>query len=112
MRIITKQSKVIPCINNFLSAYKTYGTKNAPFYTKERLDRISKLVPETCTVEEFETALGVKHWTVNLCDECGGDFDTLLHIGENPDYDARWQCLCVGCLMKAVGVLAQYKGED
>ena len=109
MKIITKQSKVIQGIETFFRTYRNYCTPNAPFYTKERFDRMSKLIPETCTVKEFTTAIDHPSWAENRCDECGEDFDTILHIGEDVDYDARWQCLCAGCLMKAVGVLAEYK---
>lgn len=110
MNIITKQSKVIPGIESFLSNYQ-HVSGGSSFYNEERFNKISKLVPETCSVEEFETALGFRHWTWNRCDECGEDFEVILHIGDDVDYDARWQCLCAGCLMKAVKVLEDYKGD-
>lgn len=112
MKIITKQSKVIPGIETFFQVYPRYATPNAPFYTKERFDRISKLVPETCTVYEFNIAIDHPSWTENRCDECGEDFDILLHIGDDVDYDARWQCLCAGCIVKALGVLAEYEEKN
>lgn len=36
------------------------------------------------------------------CDECESeDVDTILHIGDEPNYDARWQQLCPVCVRRA-----------
>ena len=101
--LITKQSKVVPGIKTFFQYYPQY--KGGPFYTQERYSRMLTLDPENCTVEQFNEALGVGHWTENRCDECGEDFDTLVHVGQEVDYEARWVELCKGCLLKAAEVL-------
>lgn len=100
---VTKQSKVVPLIRAFFENYPKYS--GGPFYTRERYNRMLTLDPETCTVAQFEEALGVTHWTANCCDECKEDFDTLLHVGQEVDYDARWLLLCKGCLLKAADML-------
>ncbi len=49
--------------------------------------------------------VGNDGWTANECDECGADFEVLIRIGDEPDYDARWVDLCAGCLAAAARVL-------
>lgn len=100
-KIITKQSKVPLAIENFLKYYPFYKDKGS-FYTELRFKNISKLDINNCSVEEFNTALGETLWTENRCDECTGDFDKLIHIGREPDYETRWLHLCVGCLQKGI----------
>ncbi len=46
------------------------------------------------------------HWCKHPCDECGEDHDVLVHFGEAPDYDAKWQDLCVNCLNEAVALIS------
>lgn len=102
MKIITKQASVVPSINYFLNNYRRYSGSNAPFYTKERFDRISSLNPSTCTVEQFNTALGNTSWTDLKCDECGNNVDMLVQVGQEPDYESSTANVCVKCLRKAV----------
>lgn len=54
--------------------------------------------------EDVDAIIGNGSWTQNLCDECQGDFETLVRIGSEPDYDRRWQDLCVDCLAKALAL--------
>jgi len=44
-------------------------------------------------------------WTKNACDVCDRQFSALIRIGDEPDYDARWQDLCVDCLTSALETL-------
>ncbi len=54
------------------------------------------------TSEQVNEIIGNTSWTAMTCDECGNDFPSLVRIGAEPDYDARWQDLCKSCLQKAV----------
>lgn len=102
MYIVTKQGMVKPLIERFFEAYEKFGSTNAVFYNKERYDRMAKLNPYSCTVSEFDEALGHSGWTDNQCAECGNDFEELVHIGEEPDYEASYVRVCKGCLTKSL----------
>jgi hypothetical protein len=67
--------------------------------------RLAALDLETCSVEDVDKAIGTSGWADNDCDCCKLSFPVLVHIGEEPDYDAKWQDLCAGCLSKAVTLL-------
>ena len=103
MYIVTKKSKIKASIESFFVSYTRYGPDkraSPPFYTRERYNRMITLDPETCTVLEFEKALGTTNWTENRCTECRKDFDELIHIGDEPDYEACYVRVCKGCLVK------------
>jgi hypothetical protein len=57
---------------------------------------------DTCSRADVDEAMGtLTSWVSNACDECGAEHETLVRIGDEPDYDARWQDLCLSCLRKA-----------
>lgn len=68
---------------------------------KDVRERLSGLDLETAMEADVDTAIGTKGWASNVCDECGVDHETLVRIGEEPDYEARWIDLCADCLSKA-----------
>lgn len=57
------------------------------------------------TAEQVNEIIGNNSWTTLECDECGFDFETLVRVGVEPDYEARWQDLCKSCLHKALEAL-------
>lgn len=61
---------------------------------------------ETCSPADIDAALGNTSWASLTCDECDGDFPSIVRIGGEPDYDARWQDLCGECLKEALAMLA------
>jgi hypothetical protein len=84
-----------------------YGTKgDYKFFDGTTAGSVRKhlaaLDLETCSVDD----LGLhSSWSNNICDECGGGFEYTVQLGEEPDYDRRWQNLCVTCLENAVALL-------
>ncbi len=101
MKIITKQSQVKDRIINYISAHKNYCI-NSNFYTQERLDRIKALDPDTCTVEQYDTAMQNKHWSEHQCYYCGSDCDVLISLGQDDDDSFP---VCKDCLTKALELL-------
>ncbi len=53
------------------------------------------------TKEQVDDIIGNPSWTEISCDECCLVQDSLVRIGEEPDYDARWMDVCNACLEKA-----------
>jgi hypothetical protein len=60
---------------------------------------------ENCSSTDVDAAMGVAGWADNRCLECGKDCDSLIQIGEEPNYEAQWVDLCIGCLEKALKLL-------
>ena len=46
-------------------------------------------------------------WCEHDCDECGAHHEVLVRLGEEPDYEARWQDLCEACVRGALTLLIQ-----
>lgn len=67
--------------------------------------RLGELDLETATPEDVDGAIQTTGWANLRCDSCGENFETLVRIGEEPDYEARWQDLCAGCLQEAINLL-------
>lgn len=82
--------------------YARYGNDRNKVEIGKRL----RDLPAGFTADEVDQIIGNKSWTAHDCDECGGTYDVLVRIGEEPDYEARYVSLCANCLAKAVAVSA------
>lgn len=67
--------------------------------------RLAALDLETCSSEDVDKAIGSGGWADNRCDHCGEDVEALVRFGERPNYEARWQDLCLKCLVEGVEIL-------
>lgn len=73
---------------------------------------LKDLAPHELTPERINAVIGNTSWTENRCDVCGEDCEHLLRIGDEPDYEARWQDVCSWCLEKAVETLDATQRAD
>ena len=71
------------------------------------VDRVADIDPATCEYNALQAATDRDGHTENLCNECEADCEVLMRFGDEPDYEARWQDLCAGCLRKALDELPQ-----
>lgn len=105
MKIIRKRDKIRSVRECFSQQYKNF-CDDWTFASGEPIGPIrlalAKLNLETCSSNDVDRALGTTGWVSNCCDECGGDFETLVRFGEGSDYEERWQDLCHMCLVKAI----------
>ncbi len=67
----------------------------------EKRARIAALDLDTCASTDVDAAIGNTSWTCNCCDVCGEDVAVLVRIGEEHDYEARRQDVCMRCLKNA-----------
>lgn len=67
--------------------------------------RLSALDLETCSQADIERAIGRPDWASLICDECQFEREHVIRIGQEPDYEARWQDLCAECIQKAAKML-------
>lgn len=62
--------------------------------------RLNALNLETCSREDVEAALG-SDWAENECTVCKKHKDSVVHIGDELAYEARYVRVCDDCLAEA-----------
>ena len=61
---------------------------------------------ETCTEKDINNVIGPNtNWASIDCDGCGKNVDLAVRLGQEPDYEARWQDICPDCLSSALKFL-------
>lgn len=106
---ITRRDIIRAVPDNFRKQYGSHPNEMAAWSKHGRtrgelIERSKALDAETCTAEEMNAAIET-NWTAHECDECGDDFDTLVRIGQEPDYEARWVDLCHSCVSVALNAI-------
>lgn len=69
------------------------------------IEALEALDVENCDAQAVNDIIGNRSWTAHDCDNCGKTCEVLVHLGEEPDYEARYQDLCEGCLGSALDLL-------
>jgi hypothetical protein len=113
MRIVTQTEAIKESRDRWLRQYANYADTHA-FPDGTRVGDIRaalhKLNAATCSAEEAARAFTNRSWSDNNCDECGNSAAVLVRIGQEPDYDVRWQDVCLECITKAADLLRK-QGE-
>jgi hypothetical protein len=68
-------------------------------------DALCALTPEELTPERVDSVIGNGSWTSVTCNECDVSVDSVVQLGEEPDYESRTATVCPSCLARAVGLL-------
>ncbi len=63
-----------------------------------KIDRLSKLDLETASVEDVDKAMNLTGWASLKCDFCDADVESLIRLGDEPNYEARWVDICDECI--------------
>lgn len=105
MRLLLAKDVAVAAIARWRKQYPDRGRDHTyGFDCAGVRERLSALRPDP-TVAEIKTAFGQhKDWAENRCDECGRDRPELVLIGEEPEYEARWQELCPDCVKAALAM--------
>lgn len=108
MKLIHRRDVIKGVRERFRAQYANYSRSHRFQADKpsirEILTNLDTLDTSTCTPEEVIAAMGGLNWIGHECDECGQTFETLIVVGEEPDYEARYQDLCKGCVTKALAL--------
>jgi hypothetical protein len=108
LKLIHQRDVIRNVRDRFLDQYRHYPDDS--ILVRQRVgdtrQRLAKLDLETCSVQDVDEAIGVTGWAANECDLCRRDFPTLMRIGEEPGYEARWVDICEECLSEAVARFA------
>jgi len=78
---------------------------------KDHEQQYSALLKAT-TDNEVQEIIGNSGWTRNKCNECNGDFEVTIQVGEEPFYDSATVNLCIDCLSKAHKEMILHGGWD
>jgi len=114
MKIITKHSEIVQQVNHW-RAHIERQKKDALrglADTQENLRlvfgntpvAIAELDPSAPDiVAKYEAVFG--HFSAGRCGECETKADTLLQIGEEPDYESSTAYLCIDCTRKGMALI-------
>ena len=82
-----------------------WATQYSSYPEQDWKSRVTRELAALCfderTPARINAIIGNDSWTTNKCDECEKDYDVLVRIGDEPDYDARRLDICHDCLSKA-----------
>jgi hypothetical protein len=100
MKIITERDEIRTVAERWKKQYGRSMWANDP--GKQEIARqLEALDKETADRWVVAAIIGNDSWIDTRCDSCGQVFPAVIHIGDEQDYDARWQVLCEGCLKSA-----------
>jgi hypothetical protein len=107
VKVITRQTLANEALQKWVRQY--HASPGEPHYSwanpiKERLMALGPS-PEPDAVD---AAVQNGSWTqVPACDECGGQPEIAVCVGQEPDYDSRTAFLCRACLVEALKKLEE-----
>lgn len=111
MRVIHRRDVIRGARRRWIEQYRRYQDDSTPGWTRGTFASIRKALAaldlETCSVADVDAAIGTTGWARNNCDQCGRDCASLVRIGDEPDYEARYQDLCVECLQSALAAIQE-----
>ena len=107
IRLIESRDVIKAVRDKWMNQYRSHpGDALSGWGQRRRFGEIRRALAEldleTCSVADVDATLGVTGWASLICDECDADCERLVRLGEEPDYDVRWQDVCADCLRKAM----------
>lgn len=72
--------------------------------TQPTYDALIALDLETATEKDISDIIGNESWTRLECDECDKEVETVIMLGQEPDYESSTACICPNCLAKATNL--------
>lgn len=101
MYLLHKQDVIKSAPRRWEEQYKNYGNRYGHIDTMIKLNSLEW----PFTDKQVNDIIGNDRWTKLECAECGKDVETLVHIGDEPDYDACWVDICMECVTRAYNEL-------
>jgi hypothetical protein len=104
IKIIERDDIIAGAVDAWTKQYSQAGVRERQ---QKKTEELQKLPANKRTRENIDRIIGNNSWTCLNCDLCGSDVERVVRIGENPDYDARWQDVCQDCLQECQDTLSQ-----
>lgn len=106
MRLKTKRDLINTVAERWKAQYFPWKIGN--FLPKEPIyNKLLKLPKGIATAKQVNKIIGNSSWTDNKCNECNGDFEVTIMLGEEPDYESSTVFVCLDCLQKAIELMKQ-----
>lgn len=110
MQIITPQTLAAEAAKAWAEQYS-----EKPYYVgsdKVAIYESLLALGDNPTPEQVNAAIGNKSWTTPpTCSECGdSEADTVVQVGEEPDYESDTAYLCLACVEKLWELVGQARG--
>lgn len=80
------------------------GITSPPLNKQQIAEKLDSLDCENATPEDVEAIIGNDSWTRLVCDECGNEADSVITVGQEPNYDSHTASLCLNCIRKAAAM--------
>jgi len=100
MKIITIEDRIKSVAQRYKNQYQytwdscIFGRKNHQLHYD--------LLLKAKTKEDVANALQRFGWVELRCDECRKEINTVIQMGEEPDYESSTALLCIDCLKEAI----------
>jgi hypothetical protein len=110
--ILTQRAVIKGVLARFTEQYRNYPRTHT-FPSGATVGRIIKrlnaLDTDTASRDDVNRAMALRNgnWADLDCDCCGKHVEAVARVGDSPDYDNRWQDLCIDCLQIATNMLAR-----
>ncbi len=106
MTLITQRDRIRAVRKRWNDQYPNAMKGHKPWInglsSAEICGRLDELDLETCSRGDVDKAIGVDGWVDTKCDACDENKDTLVRLGEVPDYESRFIDICPECLAQAL----------
>lgn len=109
-RVETERERVRAVADRWAAQYPIHQWPDRPDsalnHKRATIAKLRAIDVETATAAEVNEIIGNDSWCgPDNCDECGVRTFDMVHIGEEPDYEARYVEVCRGCLLKMVSLI-------
>ena len=114
MEIITLRDVIRATPERFIKQYAYLGDGVCQWSGRSYsavVEELRGLDLETATAADLNRIIGNYSWARLDCEQCDREVERLLRIGEAPDYEARWQDICLPCLEAATKILRDSDGS-
>lgn len=102
MKLITIRSQIMEVVNSWEQTCWQWHDPEKMRVLRE----LQSLKLETATAEDVAKIIGNASWVCKKrCHECGERHDTVIEVGEEPDYESATACLCAGCVREALRIV-------
>lgn len=117
MKIITQRQLIRNVANRWREQYFKLDDSldDIPVNGKSKRQiqtELDSLDKEIATAQDINNIIGNGSWTRLRCDECGQEVETVLRVGEEPDYESQTACLCVSCVHAAQTIVTSPPPEN
>jgi len=105
MKVISIRSQILEVADRWRKQYPREKKGSKWYKIQQELDALDKTV---ATANDVEKIIGNNSWVgYSYCDECDECFNTVVELGEEPDYESATARICGECLKKAMALFEE-----